>query len=81
MADLGTTKMLLDRGGVEMNPIVAPIADNMLAFGAVKAIPLIMLGKQLKNMDKKKTTKVLKALNLFMGGLVANNLYQLSKTR
>ena len=82
-ADFGTTTMLMDRGGMEMNPIMQPIVDQPLLFGAAKAIPLLMLNKQLKNdkLDKKKAAKVMKAMNLFMAAIVGNNLYQLSKTR
>ena len=72
--------MLINVGGVEMNQLVAPIVDNTLLFSAVKDIPMVMIYQKLKEetLDKKVASKILTGLNIFMAGLVVNNLYQLN---
>lgn len=44
MIDLTTTRLVLDRGGEEGNPVMAPIIDNVLGAFAVKALCLALIG-------------------------------------
>lgn len=44
LADLVTTRMVLDRGGAEGNPIMAPIIDNQPLVVGLKALCLAAVG-------------------------------------
>ncbi|MEQ8840165.1 MAG: DUF5658 family protein [Acidimicrobiales bacterium] len=43
VVDLITTVMVLDRGGVERNPFVQPIVDNMWHVGLLKGVVLVLV--------------------------------------
>lgn len=44
LVDLTTTRLVLDRGGEEGNPVMAPIIDNVFGAFAVKALCLALIG-------------------------------------
>lgn len=43
-ADLVTTRLVLDRGGAEANPLLEPVVANLLGAVAVKALCLAVIG-------------------------------------
>ena len=82
MADFATTQGIMANGGMELNPIMQNVAQNPVALGVTKVAPIIgamMLRKNANEEERKKLAKALKIMNLFMSGIVANNIYQLSK--
>ncbi len=82
MADFATTQKIMANGGMELNPIMQNVAQNPTALGAMKVAPLIgamILRKNADEEERKKLAKVMKVMNLFMSGIVASNIYQLSK--
>lgn len=69
--DVVTTRAVLEQGGVEMNPLVAPFADSTLQLSAVK---LVVLGAYTALRPPRWATA---ALCLLYVAVVASNLSQI----
>lgn len=76
--DVVTTTVIIQNGGVEMNPIMKPIAGNLALLITVKAAAVYMIYRNLNEPGMKRT---LKYVNYIYAAVVANNLYWIIKGR
>lgn len=85
VADAASTLGLLSVGGKEINPLLNLFPNHPVASVVAPKVAALVLGKkELEKMpieEKEKVKKGLNALNLLYMVLVANNVYQLSKSR
>ena len=73
VADVITTSYILSTGGMEANPIAAPMVENP---GIYLAVRLVVTAIYLNSEPTKRQTRF---LNGILGLFVANNLYQIMK--
>ena len=69
--DVITTSYILRTGGFEMNPLVEPIADNMVLYSAVK---VMVVAAYLNSNPSKNNIRI---VNFITALVVGNNFYQI----
>jgi hypothetical protein len=78
--DIHSTLKALDRGGVESNPLLAPLTKNRMVFVAVKAAVAagsIMAARRLAKKNKLAAIATLLAINVGYG-LIAHHNYKVA---
>ena len=77
LADLWSTRFLLDRGGVEANPVMASVADSLLSGFAIKAVCLVAIAAVLLQFpaERRAPIALLGGLIGWYGFVVAWNLH------
>lgn len=74
-ADLVTTRLVLDRGGTEANPLLEPVVASMVGAVAVKALCLAVIGSLLARCrPSARVVTVLVAVNVWYAFVVLWNV-------
>jgi hypothetical protein len=65
LADVLTTKAVLDRGGVEGNPLMRPLVEGMWGAALVKLVLLVLIGLLVHRCPR--STRLLQGLTVVVG--------------